>query len=139
MYQYHYSVRETDYKVKNKTKKKQVLYIEHPIDTNYELVTPKKAKETEHYYRFTTELKPAKTGMFKVKEKRSATYTRYLTDASKNDLSFYLQKKYINPKILKQIEDVIKSKHAIAELQKQQQELNKEITIILVSKDNPHI
>ncbi|MBD3318940.1 hypothetical protein GF342_03440 [Candidatus Woesearchaeota archaeon] len=125
MYQYYISIRETQYKINNKTKRAHTLHVEHPRDRSYTVEQPKTFKETDNFLRFTVDLKAQKPETFTVKEQKTSTSTSYLSDITENDLKFYLEKKYISKALEKQIQEVMNMKRTIAELSRKKQELQK--------------
>jgi hypothetical protein len=86
------------YKVANQTDRKKVLYIEHPVRTNWTLSETSSAKPdytTARYYRFRVELEPFGKQEVTVAENQGLMDTYSLSQISSADLSLFVSRRYI--------------------------------------------
>ena len=86
------------YKVANQTDRKKVLYIEHPVRTNWTLSETASAKPdytTNRYYRFRVELEPFGKQDVTVAENQGLMDTYSLSQISSADLSLFVSRRYI--------------------------------------------
>jgi hypothetical protein len=86
------------YKIANQTDRKKVLYIEHPVRTNWTLSETGSAKPdytTARYYRFRVELEPFGKQDVTVAENQGLMDTYSLSQISFADLSLFVSRRYI--------------------------------------------
>jgi hypothetical protein len=87
------------YKVTNQTDRKKVLYIEHPVRTDWTLSETASAKPdytTARYYRFRVELEPFGKQDITVAENQGLMDTYSLSQISSADLSLFVSRRYID-------------------------------------------
>lgn len=86
------------YKVTNQTDRKKVLYIEHPVRTNWTLSETASAKPdytTARYYRFRVELEPFGKQDVTVAENQGLMDTYSLSTLSSDQLNLFVSRRYI--------------------------------------------
>ncbi len=97
------------YHVTNQTDKVKTLYVEYPVQTDWELSpeTPKPDITTNRYYRFRVELKPFEKKDLVVAERQPLMDSYQLTSLSYRDLEIFLSKKYITAETQTKLQKLI--------------------------------
>ncbi len=111
---------ETTYTLKSKSDKLKTVLIEHPFHAEYKLLSPEKATErTATLYRFAVAVPPGKSQTLKVVVERPLTQEFAIFDGDLNTLTYYSTRKDISPKLRATLEDVVKRRQRVQELQAQ--------------------
>jgi hypothetical protein len=131
LYTDHRYVRSTDYVVKNSGKKAKQVLIEYPLDTNWQLVTPKEPTEkTRNLYRFAVPAEPGKPASLTVEEQRVVGQQVAVNNLDDNAIAFFLNAKVVSDKIKAALQEVVKRKQAIGELAQKKQNLEQQLKVI---------
>jgi len=121
----------TEYTIENKNKDEIELVIEHPKNSQYELIeTPKPTEETESYYRWSSKVKGKTQTKFTVKMGRTISYSEYLRDMTVESLEWFYNEKHINKRTFEFIKELIDLRSEIEELNNRIDELEEEKTNI---------
>ncbi len=112
------------YTIKRTGGRAQDLLIEHPIDPNWELVSPEAvAERTRDSYRFAVKLgADAATSILTVAERRMVSQTVLLSNVSDDTIAFYMRAGEVSPKVKEALAAVMARKAALAETVAQRQE-----------------
>ncbi|RKZ42182.1 MAG: hypothetical protein DRQ49_02730 [Gammaproteobacteria bacterium] len=105
---YYYELDSKTYFINNNTERKLDLFLEHRFNPGWELTnTPQPVERIEHFYRFRFDVPRHKTKLFTVTEciERSSTYI--IKETSRETLSVWLRKKYIDKKTLRTLEGIV--------------------------------
>ncbi|MEM2899659.1 MAG: hypothetical protein QXT63_02600 [Thermoplasmata archaeon] len=122
-----YETVKTEYTIENKNKDDIELVIEHPKNSQYELIdTPKPTEETESYYRWCSKVKGKTQTKFTVKMGRTVSYSEYLRDMTMDSLEWFYNEKHINKRTFEFIKEIIDLKSEIEELNRRIEELDEE-------------
>ncbi len=110
-YEYYFTNKSTNYKIKNKTAEEKILYLDHPKEAEYKFTEkPIEPEETPNYWRFTITLKPKDAISLTLKERRENYASYYLWNWSKDDIlkkvSYYITNKFINERFEKKLNDL---------------------------------
>jgi hypothetical protein len=113
---HYYQTDQKVYKLTNQTDKPRVVYIEHPAREGWELSkdTPKPASTTQRYHRFRVELAGRATVEIPVTERRALVDTYQLSNFTRQDLEFFIARRYIDDATRAALEKIIDLKTRIA-------------------------
>lgn len=105
------------YTIKRSGGRPQDLLIEHPVDPNWELVSPESAAErTRDSYRFAVKLgADATTSILTVAEKRMVSQTVVLSTVSDDAIAFYIRAREVSPRVKEALSAVAARKSTLAE------------------------
>ncbi|HSP82046.1 MAG TPA: hypothetical protein VLQ93_26225 [Myxococcaceae bacterium] len=121
-----YNLRRTRYTVRNKAKRAQTLYLEHPR-TSWELRdTPEPAETTDNTWRFKLELAPGATEELTVTERSPAQRSFSLADARMEHVSGFLQAGYIDERLAEELRQMMALRDRVGALSQQERRLDNE-------------
>ncbi len=128
----------TTYTLKSKAEKVRTVLVEHPFQPDFKLITPAKADERSgQFYRFAVSLAPGKSETLKVVTERPISQTLGLIDTDINSLGFYATKTEVAPRIREALQEVVRRRRTVQELQ--QQAANREAEINSIGQDQERI
>lgn len=117
---HYYQTEQKTYVITNQTDKPRLLYVEHPLRTDWKLAegasAPKPAEQTENFYRFRVELKPRETVQLPITERRALMESYELSNLTTRDVEFFVSRRYIDEKTRDAINRLIALKGRIAEM-----------------------
>jgi len=121
-----FHVRHASYRIRNKGKQRQTLYVEHPR-TGWELFdTTTPAETTDNFWRFRLELAPGQEQLLKVSE-RSAGVQHFSLDSTNPDqLAFFLGSRFIDQRLHDALKQILALKTQLAQVQGEEQRLTQE-------------
>jgi hypothetical protein len=123
----YWTYRRTRLRIRSKARSTTTLYIEHPKTIGWDLIeTPEPTETTERYYRFKLELEAGKEVSFNISERQAIWQSYALSNASNDNISFYLSSRYIDDRIAKALREVIKLREQSQQLQEQERRLQTE-------------
>ncbi len=127
---------ETTYTLKSKSDKVRNVLIEHPFQADYKLTAPEKATErTASLYRFVVAVPPGKSQTLKVVTERPLSQEFGIFDGDLNALVAYSTRKDISPKLRATLEEVVKRRRRVLELQAQANARNTDAQTIDADQD----
>jgi len=106
---------QTTYIANNKTKEPKQLYIEHEILQEKLFDTPEPVERTARYYRFKVDLEPQNSTDFRIKEKSTLLQTYQLTTLAQDELSFFIEKNFLNQSTADTLAKIVALRAKIAE------------------------
>jgi hypothetical protein len=117
----------TTYTLTNVSARPKTIYIEHPLDKSddkeWKLVnTPAPVETTENYRRFKEVIAANSTTEFKVTEELPDRDTYAITNVTPDNITIWVQGKYLSPPMKKALDEVIEIKAKITRLNQQIQE-----------------
>jgi hypothetical protein len=119
------------YTVKNSGDEEKRVLIEYPIETNWELVEPKKPTEkTRDMYRFAVAAEPGKPAELKIEELQNIRQDLAITNLDSEAIRLYLSAKVVSDSIKEVLREVVRRKTELGELQRRHQLLNQEVATI---------
>ena len=125
-----YNLRRKVYTLINQTEHERIVYIEHPRskDSEWELTqgTPAPADTTANHYRFRVTLPAHQKLEFPVSEKNEQWETYQLTNFTRDQLQFFIARKYIDDKTRAALESIIGLKDKVAAASSRLQLIDKE-------------
>jgi hypothetical protein len=125
----HYvQVRQTTYHVSNKSEREPIVYLEHPRESNeWKLYLTAEPKEiTENYWRFRLMLPKKEVTSFVVRQRRTLYQSFSLSDVSDQQLTYWLEQKYLDAKTEKALRQITELRQEAANIEAALQQLDKE-------------
>jgi hypothetical protein len=127
----HKHERTREYTIKNSGKAEKTVLIEKPLETIWNLVTPKEASEkTRDLYRFAVKAAPGKPETLTVKEERTSNEQVAVTNLNNQQILIYVNSPAVSDKVKAALQEVITRKAKIDEVVRQRQEMERQITVI---------
>lgn len=117
----------TTYTMRNVDQKAKVVIVEHPLRKDYELLNRKPIEKTSSAYRFEVKLGAASTETFPVAEERLYNEVYEISSLAPDQLLIYVRNKNIGEAGRKQLEQIVDRKEALAEIDQQIVDLEKQI------------
>ncbi len=110
-----YTTREKRYTLINQTDHARVVYLEHPVDEDWELAggTAKPEVKTAKHYRFRVKLDPHQKLEYPVKERKAYIESYALTSFGRKELELFIAQKYIDEPIRIALEKIIELKDRV--------------------------
>ncbi|HEX8821144.1 MAG TPA: hypothetical protein VF794_14540 [Archangium sp.] len=122
----YYHLRRTLYTVRNKAKRAQTLFLEHPR-TGMELTdTPEPAETTDNFHRFKLELVASSERELTVTERTTGHRSWYFSNTGLDEVRFFLDSGYIDERVAQGVREVISIREKVARLDQEEQRLNNE-------------
>ena len=110
------SLQETKtYTIRNVDQKAKTLVIEHPVRSDYRLISPKPSETTSSQYRFEVRLPPAGSEKLAVAEERLFELSYAVGNLTPDDLLIYTRNKTLGSAARAQLEQILQKKNQIAE------------------------
>ncbi|WP_257457468.1 DUF4139 domain-containing protein [Archangium lipolyticum] len=123
-----YHLRSTLYTVRNKAKRAQTLYLEHPR-TGWELKdSPEPAETTDNFWRFQVELAASASEELTITERTTGQRTWYFSNTGLDEVRFFLESGYIDERVAQGVREVVAIRDRMAALSHQERKLNDERT-----------
>lgn len=123
----YYNLRRARYTVSNKAPRSQVLYVEHPRNSGWELTdTLDPAETTDNFWRFKLELEPGKSLDFTVTERTQGYHTYHLTGVSDEQVRAFLASGFIDEPTAAVLREVVALRVRASELEQQERRLEQE-------------
>lgn len=132
-YIYHttWSRRLVTYTIRNTTKRKLKIYVDHPADRSAEYVdTPKPAEHTETFDRFVVESEPGKQLEFKVTERRQHSQSLWIVPEQIESYLKLVQSAGAKKDLLKALEPLLAIAREMAEAQRDMQQVDRDVNQI---------
>jgi hypothetical protein len=108
------------YTIKNRSDHERVVLVEHPYQHALTLVTPEKpAERTRDMYRFELKAAPNKTAKLDVTEEQQRLDEIALTNSDDDTMRFFLRASVSSAKVKKAIEDALKLKQRVSEVDRE--------------------
>lgn len=123
--------RSTKYIVKNSGSKEKKVLIEKPIDSNWDLASPKEPTEkTRDIYRFAVKAEPGVPTELTVTEERTVRNTYGLTNMSDDSIRLYMRADVMSDEMKKALEEIIDRKAKIAGVYAKRRLLEQRLQVI---------
>jgi hypothetical protein len=123
--------RTNTYTVKNSGEDAKTVLVEHPVDLQWELRTPKEPTEkTRDVYRFAVSAEPGKPAELKIEEQNTARQAVAVTNLNDDSIHFYLSAKVVPESVKEALREVLRRKAELAELNRQKQQVEQEVATI---------
>ncbi|MBZ4330734.1 hypothetical protein NR800_30965 [Corallococcus interemptor] len=121
-----FHLRRTKILARNKAKRPQVLFVEHPR-TGWELKdTVAPAETTDGFWRFKRELAPGTSDTLVVTERTKGHRQYYLGNLGLEEVTFFLDSRYIDPRVAQALRDVVALREKLAQVIRDVQRLTEE-------------
>jgi hypothetical protein len=116
----HYELSNKTYIINNKTDRTLDFFLEHRFSRGWELVdTSEPVEKTENFYRFRFDVPNQKTESFTVKERIKRSNTHLLRNTSKDQLTLWLNQKYIDKETSSVLEGIIQLTEKITQVKRE--------------------
>ena len=104
-----YRIEKRIYKIRNSTKRKLDMFLDHPRRPKAELVNDKRDlySEDQDVYRFRLAIKAGEERTFTVQERRALQETTNIGTVDRKTIGLWLKRKYIDKKTKEQIEAIV--------------------------------
>ena len=128
--------REQKYTVKNSGRRTKTVLVEYPVDPSWKLITPQEPKEkTRNLYRFAVKAEPGKPAHLHVVEERTQYQTVALTNLNEGSIRIYLSAPTVSDKVKQALQETIRRKLELSQLQARRKNLQQQITVIGQEQD----
>lgn len=125
----------TTYTIRNVDAKAKTLVIEHPLRSQYTVLSPKPAESTGTVHRFEAKLPANGTEKFPVVEEHVYENSIMLLSVTPDQIAFYLQNKNLSAEGRKQLEAVAQTKREIAAVDQQIRQIETETNELVKDQD----
>jgi len=133
---YYYELDSKTYFINNNTERKLDLFLEHRFNPGWELTdTPQPIERTEHFYCFRFDVPRQKTKSFTVTECIERSNTYIIKETSRENLSIWLKKKYIDKKTLRTLEGIVQLTEQITKIQRDIETKEEAVMAIFKNQD----
>ena len=125
-------VKETKtYTVVNRNDAERTVLIEHPVRNDFKLIeTDKPAETASDFYRFQLKVPAGKTDKQSVTEERIINSSVQLTNLDDNNIRVFINNQVTSPKVKAGLENAMKLRWALAQTQREIQELQRQLNVI---------
>ncbi len=132
----HKVVRTQSYKLKNSGHVAKTVLIEYPFDVQWELISPKEPTEkTRDKYRFAVHTNPGESTTFAIVEQQTVQQTVAVNGLDDNSAKVYLNTAQITEPVKQVLREVARRKAELVDLNRRQEQIEKEITTIGQEQD----
>ncbi|EPX60099.1 hypothetical protein D187_002185 [Cystobacter fuscus DSM 2262] len=108
-------MRRTHYHLRNKARRAQILFLEHPRTEGWRLDQVGAPDETtDHYWRFTRGLAAGGTETFTVTESSGRQRTYLLANTGLDEVSFFLSSGFIDERVARSLREIISLRERVA-------------------------
>jgi hypothetical protein len=122
---------ESTYRIKNSDDRSRSVLVEHPLNPDWDLVTPAKAEETTRStYRFLVTVAPGKTEELLVAQERQIDRSVLLTNLNNDQISYFISARNVDRRIRHALEGLVGRKTALSQTVVQRQEEERKINSI---------
>ncbi len=123
--------RTNSYTVKNSGDEAKTVLVEHPVDTQWELRSPKEPTEkTRDVYRFAVSAEPGKPADVKIEEQNTNRQAVAVSSLNDDAIHIYLSAKVVPEPVKAALREVMRRKSELAELNRQKQQVEQEVATI---------
>ncbi len=116
----------TTYTVDSSDAKEKSLLIEHNVDRNLKLLSPKPDEETLSHYRFAVKLAPKSKAKLAVKQEQELESSISANNLDNDTLALYARNKSITEAARAQLEAILAKKRDLSATQREQQRMEKQ-------------
>lgn len=121
-----YYFRRTRYSVRNKAKRAQTLYVEHPR-TGWQLEEGQAPDETtDNFWRFKRELAAGASEDFSVTEYSGSYRTYYLSNTGLDEVNVFLSSRFIDERVAQGMREIIAVRERVSRLEEDERRLEHE-------------
>jgi hypothetical protein len=136
LYTQHKLRRTHSYTVKNSAAKPKDVLIEHPLETEWTLVSPEEpAEKTRDVYRFALEAEPSKPAELTIKEERTLHENIAINNLNNDVIQVYLGAEVVSNQVKEALREVVQRKAQLADLVNRKAQIEQEIATISQEQD----
>jgi hypothetical protein len=119
------------YNVKNSGREEKRLLVEHPIESQWELITPKEpTSKTRSVYRFAVDAKPGEIANLAIEEQIKIREDIAISNLNDEAIHFFLSANVVSETVKEALREVVRRKSELAQLQREKQRIDQEIASI---------
>jgi len=124
------------YVIKNSGSVIKTVLIEYPIDSQWNLLSPKEpAEKTRDMYRFAVKAEPGKPAELAINQDRTIQQSVVITNLNDDGIRVYLNERTVSDSVKEALREVIRRKTELAALQQRRAQISQEITTIGQEQD----
>jgi hypothetical protein len=122
---------ESTYRIKNSDTRSRAVLVEHPLNPDWDLVTPARAEETTRSaYRFLVMVGPGKTEELLVAQERLIDRSLLLTNLNDDQISYFISARNVDRKVRDALEGLVERKTVLSQTVAQRQEDERKVNSI---------
>jgi hypothetical protein len=122
---------ESTYKIKNSDDRPRAVLIEHPLNSDWDLVAPAKAEETTRSnYRFLVNVPGGESKELLVAQERQIDRSVLLTNINDNQITYFISARNVDRRIKRALEGLAERKNALSQTVRQRQEQERKVNTI---------
>lgn len=122
---------ESTYRIKNSDNRSRSVLIEHPLNPDWDLISPDEAEETtRNAYRFLVEVGSGQTEELLVAQERQIDRSVLLTNINDNQITYFLNARNVDRRVKRALEGLAERKTALSQTVNQRQEEERRINTI---------
>jgi hypothetical protein len=122
----YFHLRRTKVLARNKAKRTQTLFVEHPR-TGWDLKdTDAPAETTDGFWRFKRELAPSSSETFTITERTKGHRSYHIGNLGLDQVAYFLDARFIDPRVAQVLRDVVAQREKLSQLNRDSQRLNEE-------------
>ena len=107
---------ESTYTIKNSDDQSRTVMVEHPLNPDWDLISPERAEETTRdAYRFQVEVNPGKAEDLLVATERRIDRSVLLTNVNNEQISYFISARSIDRRVRRALEGVAERKSLLAQ------------------------
>jgi hypothetical protein len=119
------------YTLKSAAGKVRTVLIEHPIEVQWELVSPQEPTEkTRDVYRFAVDARPGEPADLKIEEQHTVREDVAVTNLNDEAIHFYLSAQVVSDSVKDALREVVRRKTELANLHRRKQQVDQQIAVI---------
>ncbi|MEX0936305.1 MAG: hypothetical protein WDZ59_00485 [Pirellulales bacterium] len=119
------------YTVKNSAAKPKDVLLEHPLDTEWTLVSPEEpAEKTRDVYRFAVDAEPGQPAELTIKEERTLHENIAINNLNNDVIQVYLGAEVVSDQVKEALREVVQRKAQLADLVNRKAQIEQEIATI---------
>jgi hypothetical protein len=119
------------YSVKNSGGKEKTVLIEHPVEPQWDLVSPTEPTEkTRDVYRFAIAARPGEPADLKIEEQNAIRENIAITNLGDEAIHFYLSASVVSETVKDALREVVRRKTELAELHRRKHLVDQEVAMI---------
>jgi hypothetical protein len=122
---------ESTYRIKNSDDRSRSVLVEHPLNPDWDLVTPTRAEETtRNAYRFLVKVAPGKTEELLVAQERLIDRSVLLTNLNNNQISYFISARNVDRQVKRALEGLVERKTTLSQTVALRQEEERKVNSI---------
>jgi len=122
---------ESNYKIKNSDDRSRSVLVEHPLNPDWNLITPARAEETTRSaYRFLVKVAPGKTEELLVAQERLIDRSVLLTNLNNDQIIYFISARNVDRRVKDALEGLVERKTTLSQTVAHRQEEERKVNSI---------